>query len=37
MKIPAHHLVVASVPSLERVGSEYAPVRIDGVTKSLFE
>ncbi len=37
MKIPTHHLVVASVPSLERVGSEYAPVRIDGITKSLFE
>ncbi|GEM_PF-3479211 len=35
--IPARHIIVAGVPSLKKLSSEYAPVRVNHDVKSLFD
>ncbi|VVB81751.1 Uncharacterised protein [uncultured archaeon] len=35
--LPERHIIVAGVPNLEKLSSEYAPVRIGSEIKSLFE
>jgi hypothetical protein len=35
--LPKRHIIVASVPNMQKLASEYAPVRLGQETKSLFD